>query len=135
MITWMSGFTKVAPCTWANGKISDKSYIQPGLLLLCKQRENIERFCVNRVSSQIFQPVKIKHVNEASVWHIPHACNVFYTLLFRTCRKKSSGLGHWITMWTLLDLNSFFSQQLELFQVVSCFTPRPVGAFQKKIFF
>ena len=25
VITWMSLFTKVAPCTWANGKISDKS--------------------------------------------------------------------------------------------------------------
>ena len=72
VITWMSGFTKVAPCTWTNGKIS-------GLLLLCKQRENTERFCVNSVSSQIFQPVEIKHVNEISVWHMPHACNVFYT--------------------------------------------------------
>ena len=30
-------------------------------------------FCVNRVSSQILQAVENKHVNEASVWHIPHA--------------------------------------------------------------
>ena len=50
--------------------------------------------CEQGVQSN-FQPVKIKHVNEASVWHIPHACIVYFILYYLGhAEKKSSGLGH-----------------------------------------
>ena len=52
------GYAKVALCPWAGGKATEKWVkIQPDSSVPCEQSENIERFRVNEVSCQIFQPV------------------------------------------------------------------------------
>ena len=41
---------KVVLCAWAGGKTTKKVKIHPVLLFPCEQSENIERFCVNKMS-------------------------------------------------------------------------------------
>ena len=52
------GYAKVALCAWAVRKGTENWVkIQPDSSVSCEQSENIERFRVNEVPCQIFQPV------------------------------------------------------------------------------